>query len=330
MSIDSRLNLALNAGYVALPETGRIAVFRPQTETDLSDLPRDRAHIITGFYPAHEAFTQQGFHCGLMPEGLYDGAIVFAARAKAETFDLIARACAVTSGTVIIDGAKGDGIESVLKACRKHTTISPAFSKAHGKVFAVTSTNAFADWASKGETEVAPGFVTVPGIFSSDAIDPASEMLAAHLPVKLGRVVIDLGAGWGYLAARALERESIEELHLIEAEHTALECARRNITDARAQFHWSDATQWQTPMLADTVIMNPPFHTTRRAEPKLGRSFIQAAAQMLKPRGHLWLVANRHLPYETDMKELFRETSEVGGDNRYKILSGVKAARKGR
>ena len=49
----------------------------------------------------------------------------------------------------------------------------------------------------------------------------------------------------------------------------------------------------------DAVVMNPPFHTGRTAEPGLGQAFITAAARLLAPQGQLWMVANRHLPYET-------------------------------
>ncbi len=65
--------------------------------------------------------------------------------------------------------------------------------------------------------------------------------------------------------------------------------------------------------------MNPPFHTSRNADPALGQAFIAAAARVLKPSGHLWIVANRHLPYEATLAEQFAEVAEVGGDGRFKI-----------
>ena len=49
----------------------------------------------------------------------------------------------------------------------------------------------------------------------------------------------------------------------------------------------------------DVIVSNPPFHTQSRADrPDIGRRFIAVAAEALKPGGRLWLVANRHLPYE--------------------------------
>ena len=73
--------------------------------------------------------------------------------------------------------------------------------------------------------------------------------------------------------------------------------------------------------------MNPPFHTGRAAEPALGQAFIANAARLLKPAGQLWLVANRHLPYETPLNEAFASLTEVAGDNRFKILHAARPRR---
>ena len=79
-----------------------------------------------------------------------------------------------------------------------------------------------------------------------------SEALANALPAKLGRDVADLGAGWGYLSSRILQIEGIETVHLVEAEHDALACARRNINDARAQFlvntRYPSHNRWANPL----------------------------------------------------------------------------------
>ena len=55
----------------------------------------------------------------------------------------------------------------------------------------------------------------------------------------------------------------------------------------------------------DAVVMNPPFHEGRKADPELGQAFIEAAAGMLGAKGKLYMVANRHLPYEETLERLF-------------------------
>lgn len=327
MSTPSRLSLALGTGEVALPGAGRIAVFAPRAGHDLSALPLGRCHVITGFRPDFDHFAARGFSCGIAPEGRYAAAVVFLVRARALSEALIGRAAAVADGPVIVDGAKTDGVEAVLRACRSRTDVAPPLSKAHGKLFHFTAGPEFRDWAHTAPQRIEGGFVTRPGLFSADGIDPGSSLLADSLPERLGARVADLGAGWGYLAARALERGDIDEMHLVEGEHAALECARLNVTDPRARFHWQDATRWRPGDPVDTVITNPPFHAGRRPDPALGLAFVTAAARILAPRGQLFLVANRHLPYEAQMQRQFGDVSEIGGDGRFKLLHAARPVR---
>jgi 16S rRNA (guanine1207-N2)-methyltransferase len=167
-------------------------------------------------------------------------------------------------------------------------------------------------------------------VFSADGVDLASALLADALPEKLSGQVADLGAGWGYLAAHVLTRPKVEAVHLIEAGHMALECARRNVTDDRAVFHWEDATRWESAHRMDTVVMNPPFHSGRAAEPAMGQAFVAAAARILSANGALWMVANRHLPYETELKIRFSDVEEIGGDARFKLFCARRPVRRRR
>jgi len=322
-----RLPLALESGLV-LPEGARIAVFAPRMGDDLSALTGAPVHVITGTKPDHDYFAGLGFACNTAPEGRYGASVVCVPRAKELARALIAQAASVTDGPVIVDGLKTDGIESALKACRKAADgVSGPINKAHGKLFWMDSAPDLSAWMSPEPSEIEGGFVAAPGVFSADAVDGASEALVAELPEALGGHVIDLGAGWGYLSAMALSREKISQIDLVEADHAALDCARRNVADARARFYWEDALRWRPEALADTVLMNPPFHTGRTADPKLGQAFIRAAAGMLKPAGALWMVANRHLPYETVLAEAFGELREVAGDNRFKVLHARRPSR---
>ena len=171
------------------------------------------------------------------------------------------------------------------------------------------------------------GFVTLPGVFSADGPDRGSVLLAAALPAKLPGRIVDLGAGWGFLARAILARDGVRQLDLVEAEAAALDCARRNVTDLRARFHWADAVSFRPEGVIDAVVCNPPFHVTRAAEPGLGAAFIKAAAAMLHPGGTLWLVANRHLPYGAVLTETFRDVEDIGGDGAFRLVRASRPVR---
>jgi 16S rRNA (guanine1207-N2)-methyltransferase len=298
---------------------------------DLSALPKDQVDVIQGFRPDHDAFAARGYAVSVAPTGAYAAAVICLPRAKAEARALIASAAAVVApgGPIAVDGQKTDGADSVLKELRALVSLSEALAKAHGKlaVFANPGSGALATWAGSAPRKLPEGFVTRASVFSADGIDPGSAALAAILPPKLPPLVADFGAGWGYLSAEVLKRDGVAELHLIEAEHDALDAARENIQDPRAVFHWADVTRFKPAARYGAIVMNPPFHTGREADPGLGRAFIMAAKQALVPSGTLWMVANRHLPYERALAEAFREVEELPGPPAFKLYraTGPKA-----
>lgn len=320
----ARLSLALESGALALPSGGRVAVYGPRVGDDLSALPRDRVVVLTGFKPDQDHFVA-GY--SVTPEPPYAAAIVCLPRSREAARAVIARAAAEVGpgGWIAVDGQKTDGIETALKDLRGRVDLSDSLSKAHGKLASFPVGPDLSDWAAR--PRAVDGFQTLPGIFSADGPDPGSVMLAANLPEKLGSKVADLGAGWGYLAAEILKRPGVKRLDLVEAEADALACAKVNVPDPRAQFHWADATGWRPETLLDAVVMNPPFHTGRAPDPALGAAFIRAARRMLAPDGSLWLVANRHLPYDAVLVDCFLEVRDIAGDSRFRVIQAIKPKR---
>jgi 16S rRNA (guanine1207-N2)-methyltransferase len=162
------------------------------------------------------------------------------------------------------------------------------------------------------------GLWTQPGVFSWDRPDPGTQRLLAALPAFAGRGA-DLGCGLGVLARGVLASAEVTRLDLVDIDYRAIAAARRNVADPRARFHWADARV--APELAglDFVVMNPPFHDQGVEARRLGLAFIRRARQVLRQGGALWLVANRHLPYEAALRELFAQVTPRGEDGGFKI-----------
>lgn len=262
--------------------------------------------------------------CGT--DGPFDLAVVVVPRARARALCWVAAAAARLGpgGMLAVDGARTDGVDSLYRALRGRLDGTDTLTRAHGRVFAGRITDDRLIDLAPAATMAAPGFRTAPGVFSADGVDPGSAALAAALPAALRGQVADLGAGWGWLSARILDRDGVTALHMVEADHIALQAARANVADARAQAHWADATAWRPPVPLDAVVMNPPFHTGRAAAPALGQAFIAAAARLLAPQGTLWMVANRHLPYETTLDTLFTEWRRIDSPPGFKIIHATR------
>ena len=325
----ARLELARGADLLP-PLEGSVVVFGEITPDRLRGLDVSQLQAVSDGYLTTQALKRSGIEVTRKPPSTADHAVVFVPRSKVETWHLIALALrAAPNGWIVVDGQKTDGIDSIAKQIARSVKDTSTYSKGHGKTvwFRAEAAQGLCEVVSS--TKNKDGFLTAPGVFSSDAIDPASAFLIDSIPKDLAGDLADLGAGWGYLSNRVLSlNPKINVVHLIEDNASALDCARVNTTDQRAVFHWTDATNWQAPKLLDAVIMNPPFHTGRAADPSLGIRFIHSAARLLRPGGTLYMVANAHLPYEPALEQCFDITTLIERSNRFKVFSAKRGRKK--
>ncbi len=325
MSMD-RLSYATSSAGLTLPD-GKIALFGALIADGLGDLAPQQVEVIQRFHPEFTAWEKR-VATGTEPKGPYAASIVTLPRVRALAQAQIAQAAQATpGGLVVISGAKTDGIDPIAKALKKKVTLLGNVAKAHGRCLWFQASDALDDWLAPEMSRNAEGDFTAPGVFSAAGSDPASRALADALPKTLKGNFADLGAGWGWISREILKRDGVKTLHLVEADLTALTCAKANVTDSRADFHWHDATTWKAASALDGVIMNPPFHTGRKGDPNLGQAFIASAARLLPAHGQLWMVANRHLPYEATLETRFRDISEIAGNSKFKILHASRPSR---
>ena len=249
---------------------------------------------------------------------------------KEENFANIARGWALLAegGTLVCSGSNDDGAASLERQVGKVFGLEGQLSKFHCRVF----------WLARGEKappeywrdlarlqRVEGGWLSQPGIFAWDHIDDGSALLTQHLPHDLTGHVADFGCGWGYLARETLTRSpGVTAIDLIDAEHRAIEAARANVPDARALFHWLDLAQEAAPATYDAIVCNPPFHAGRASEPGLGQSIIAAASQALRAGGRFYMVANRGLPYEPQLKANFTSFETLADNNKFRVSRATR------
>jgi 16S rRNA (guanine1207-N2)-methyltransferase len=165
---------------------------------------------------------------------------------------------------------------------------------------------------------------TQPGVFSWDRLDPGTALLLANLPALSGRGA-DFGCGIGVLARAVLASQGVTALTLIDIDRRAVEMARRNVGDPRADIRWADIRSADVALeRLDFVVMNPPFHDGGIEDRFLGEAFIRRAAETLRPGGTLWLTANAHLPYEAPLKAAFKAVTLKASAGGYKIYEARK------
>jgi 16S rRNA (guanine1207-N2)-methyltransferase len=265
-------------------------------------------------------------------------------RQRAESRALMARALDRLSagGRIVACAANNEGARSSEADLSQLAGSVETLSKNKHRVFWTPPLAAPADaalaeaWRRLDEVRpIADGrFCSRPGVFAWDRIDAASALLANHLPADLAGRAADLGAGFGYLSFELLQRSpAISALDVYEADARALDLARRNLASlesrAAIEYQWCDVASGLRRTY-DVIVTNPPFHAQSAGERvDLGRRFIATAAEALNPGGQLWLVANRHLPYEGVLDGSFGRARIVTQQSGFKIVHALRLPRAG-
>ncbi|NBX66804.1 MAG: class I SAM-dependent methyltransferase [Proteobacteria bacterium] len=266
--------------------------------------------------------------------GVFNTVLIRATRQTAETLGLVATAITHldAKGSILIAQENAHGAEGLENQLLK---VFPALEtiikyKCRIMVLALEDANLveLARWQAAAALQKVPttGFWSAPGLFSWDRVDPASKMLLDHLPQKLEGMGADLGCGYGYLSVHLIKKSGVEGLYALDNDARAVEACRKNLEDMGAalpfQTLWRDATETQPdiPKL-DWLVMNPPFHTQQHEDRELGQKFCISALKMLKSGGKLYLVANRHMPYEAVLEKVAKKVQLLAEVNGFKILT---------
>lgn len=328
------LAFAVHADADALAVPARALFLGAQTHPQLLGWPD-----ITGWQPLKplaDAWDQAGFaRAEELPDGAWPLVLVLPGKSRDETLSwfALARERLEPGGRIVAALSNSTGAGRFEKEFAKAAGQVASLQKNKCRVFHSREDGhwderVFQAWRALADWRELPGtrFITQAGVFSSDHIDPGSQLLAGHLPAGLRGNVADLGAGWGYLSDSALRAcPKIDRLDLFEADARALACARRNLAahQRSINYHWHDVTTG-LPGTYDAILMNPPFHSGQSTDVGLGRSFVHAAASALRRGGKLFMVANRQLPYEASLDACGLSWRIIAQDPVYKIILAGK------
>jgi len=323
--------LALDQGWIE-PGAATLSL-RARWHPRLAAFPADKMRLEQSFATAADRLLGEGYSLApVAPSERFAQVLGLPPRQRLESRALIARAVmhCEAGGRVVLSAHNDEGARSVQADLAALAGPVQAISKFHCRVVMAEcreiDTALCAEWIALDQPRAidAGRWLSRPGVFSWDHIDPASLLLIEHLTDPLSGTGADLGAGIGVLARAVLERNpNVLKIDLIDAEQRALELAQHNLADHdRAAFIWADVTRGLQQRY-DFIVSNPPFHLGRADAPALGSRFIAAAAEALNPNGHLYLVANRHLPYEITLKS-FRQVELLADRSGYKVIKAQK------
>ena len=136
-------------------------------------------------------------------------------------------------------------------------------------------------------------FTTAGGTFAADRLDLGTSVLLERGPVPTGRVLLDLGCGWGPVAVSLARRVPAATVWAVDVNRRALELTGVNAATAGVADRVRVAEPDDVPagLAFDAIWSNPPI---RVGKPEL-HAMLARWLPRLAPGGAAWLVVARNL-----------------------------------
>ena len=177
--------------------------------------------------------------------------------------------------------------------------------------------------------------VNYPGVFSAKRLDNGTRLLLDNLPTTTGGPdVIDLGCGNGALAVAVALADPKAHITFVDESRLAIRSAEA--TFERAFERWDEGTFRQPAFRladcldglhgesADLILCNPPFHQGRVQIDDVAWKMFMGAKRVLRPKGELWVVGNRHLEYADKVKRALGNSQVVANDPGFLVVRAVR------
>ena len=161
------------------------------------------------------------------------------------------------------------------------------------------------------------------GIFAQGEIDEGTRLLLDALVVRADDEALDIGCGAGHIGLHIARLACEGSVTMVDVSLLAVSTAQSAIEASglhNIRALPSDGAQAVLQQRFDLVVTNPPFHAGGVQTTTIAERFMREAAQVLRPRGRFYLVANRFLKYEPTLRSCFKQVEEVGGNTRFKVL----------
>lgn len=164
---------------------------------------------------------------------------------------------------------------------------------------------------------------SLPGVFSQKGLDAGSELLLNALLEHADIIkdnVLDVGCGSGILSTVIGKLYPNIELTLSDLSSVAIESSKATLASnqVKAQVVASDVFSHLNDKY-HLIISNPPFHDGKETSYIAVNSLIKEAKRHLKPNGHLCLVANSFLPYQTLLDDTFNRVEVIAQTTKFKV-----------
>jgi 16S rRNA G1207 methylase RsmC len=171
--------------------------------------------------------------------------------------------------------------------------------------------------------------INYPNLFAFGRLDPGTAFLLANFPFAARTdKVVDLACGDGILALKAASQWPEAELLCVDESYLAIQSTRESCRLSgfpnHFEFRVTDVLEGVEDGSADLVLCNPPFHDNHSLSTATALKMFRESLRVLKEKGELFIVANRHLAYEKQLSKIFSKAQVLKSSKKFSIIRAVK------
>jgi 16S rRNA (guanine1207-N2)-methyltransferase len=239
-------------------------------------------------------------------------------------------------GTLLIAGAKAEGIEPIIAdtqalfgqahvlGYRKGCRVATAVRRTPGQLLAWASEPGIAagTWQDVA-VQLPQGAITLyslPGIFAYDRLDAGTALLLQQLVLRGGERVLDLGCGYGVIGVAAAlagaTRVEMCDVNLLAV--AAAQVNAERLVPERCTVYAADGLEGAKGKY-DLIVTNPPFHQGKTTDYSIAEGWITQAKGLLANGGRLVIVVNRFLAHERLLRSQYEQVQLLADDPRYRV-----------
>ncbi len=153
-------------------------------------------------------------------------------------------------------------------------------------------------------------------VFSREKLDIGTRFFLEQLPQsEKYQDIVDLGCGNGIVGLIAAQKNPMAQIHFVDESFMAIESARENFEQAfknqRGQFYIDDCLTNFAQNSTDLVLCNPPFHQQHVIGDFIAQTMFKQAKNVLRKKGELWVIGNRHLNYGVTLARFFGKSNVI-------------------
>ena len=165
-----------------------------------------------------------------------------------------------------------------------------------------------------------------PGVFSWRHPDPGTLFLLDALSVRRDDSVLDVGCGYGLIGMHSSRQATDGFVALVDVDTLACECAQATLdrNGFAGKVVLGDGLEAVRGERFSLVASNPPFHSGHSVSTDAAEAFIRESHAALVRRGRLAIVANRFLPYDRLIEDVFGQVETLASNKSYHVLSATK------